>query len=210
MNDKRAMEIRAEILKRASKEAGPLEAKIKDITAKIDTLRGREESEAERKDTLARKIGQLRDRALSALKGGADPLPNMREAVRAETDLKALNELPELAREAIAALEQERDETMMALHRVLSKAAGEVRREQSAEITAQLARIVEGQEQWLKAVRSVSMAGVGPIQQPVVNQSGYFSSNNGLEILECLHGGLGREIERLITRSHPEPGYKLD
>ena len=203
-------ELRNEILTRASKESKPLVKRLEEIQGRIAQLEGRAQEATERVSGLKGTIAGLRDKALSLLKSGSDPLPQLREMTQAEQDFAALSTLPDLNEEAIEALEQERDETMMALHRVLSKAAGEVRREQSAEITAQLARIVEGQERWLEAVRGVSLAGVGPIQQPVVNQSGYFSSNNGLEILECLHGGLGREIERLITRSHPEPGYKLD
>ena len=207
---KKSEEIRETIMTRASKETKPLVKKIEDIKARIAQLESRALEATERVSGLRGSIAQLRTKALSLLKGGDDPLPSMREAVQAEQDLAALRTLPDLNEEAIEALEQERDETMMALHRVLSKAAGEVRREQNREFTRKLAGLLEDQEAWLEAVRGVSLAGVGPIQQPVVNQSGYFSSNNGLEILECLHGGLGREIERLISKSHPEPNYKLD
>ncbi len=210
MNDKKITEIRAEIMKRAAKESKPLEAKIKDIQGRIDTLRGREESEAQRKKTLTQKIGQLRDKALSALKGGGDPLPNMREAVQAEADLEALSELPELTQEAVAELEQERDKAMLDLYHVLGKATAEVRREQNAEFTRKLAGLLEDQEAWREAVGSVNVCGVVPYQAPITNEGGVRPGNDGILNLACLHGGVKYRLEHLIMRSHPEPNYKID
>ena len=195
---------------RAKKEAGPLVKKIEDIKARIAQLESRALEATERVSGLRGSIAQLRTKALSLLKGGDDPLPSMREAVQAEQDLAALSTLPDLNEEAIEALEQERDETMMALYRVMGRAAGEVRAEQNREFTRKLAGLLEDQEAWREAVGSINVSGVVPYQAPITTEGGIRPGNDGLLDLACLHGGVKQGMEHLITRSHPEPGYKLD
>ena len=185
-------ELRNEILTRAKKETGPLVKRLEEIQGRIDQLQGRAQEANERTEGLRGTISQLRDKALSILKAGDDPFPQLREMTDKERDLEALSGLPDMSEEAAEALEAELLETQGRLHQVLAHAAAEVRAEQSREWTDKLSALVGDLEVWKEAVEAVSLCGITPQQNPTAQPG--FGHNDRLLRLECLNPGVSREL----------------
>ncbi len=191
-NNEKVEALRQEILSRAAKESKPLIKKIENIKGRIAQLEGRVQETGQKAEGLKAKIGQLRDKALFALKGGDDPLPELRKMADSERDLEALSTLPGLNAEALESLQEELDQTRGRLHQVLAHAAAEIRTEQSQAWTEELSGLVNDLEDWKAAVEGVSLCGIMPHYNPTAKPG--FGHNDRLLRLECLNPGVSREL----------------